>query len=491
VRYTVYNDNVFTLGWVLNYFIGLFIVLFNKLVGNFYAVYLVFFFYFIKYDEHFRLFSYILYRHNFLYNFVIFFVFYKRIFYVSNYSEKYFLNIYKHLFFFFKLTSIHFFRDYKVEKKFLFKHLAKKIKRLSRKIKCSTFKWLNIALVNNNSIYVSRTYKSSLLKYFLVKNWYNRRLFNDFRCSLTQRIALNFRTYINEAYHLFLKKFLYKYRRVPYLGNRKNFFYNLKKKFLEKLRLTRLLHWNIRRSGKLNKYRYDKLLAFEMSNLQNMFFINLLGIMFINYYCWSFSWGDVRKLIKLNFFFINGVQYKNNFSLVAGDLVELPFGFFLNIEHFKVIKRKLNKFKRLTRDFYFFLKKKTGLLKGLKLKRMEKNHYRNRDIRFFKKKLRKRRWVSDKQSRFLTKKLYKYVNRKVRWWRFRKRLKKRKSYIRFSRLNIKDMCVTFFLDNYCIFAYALNIMLITKSVNYFRWNYEYKLLYSSVMSLYNWKYNFD
>jgi hypothetical protein len=67
----------------------------------------------------------------------------------------------------------------------------------------------------------------------------------------------------------------------------------------------------------------------------------------------------------------------------------------------------------------------------------------------------------------------------------RKRLKKRVFYKQFESLRIKNVYASIFLDNFCEVMSGINIILIIKSFDDFKKNYEYQFLFSTVTSLYN------
>jgi hypothetical protein len=132
------NYNFFYGELILNFFVKLFIFFFFKLVLKVFSAYFGFLFTLTTNYSHYILFylnNYVLYKSDFLINFIIFVTFRKRISYILKYRKKFFLNFYKRLFFFFKLFRIKFIKDNNLKLKFAFKRLFKKFKRLFRKCK--------------------------------------------------------------------------------------------------------------------------------------------------------------------------------------------------------------------------------------------------------------------------------------------------------------------------------------------------------------------
>jgi hypothetical protein len=63
---------------------------------------------------------------------------------------------------------------------------------------------------------------------------------NLYSAPLTSRVAFNYKLFLSEIYRLFLPVSFFKFNKLPRVNKNMNFFYNLHKRFLQKLRLTRL-----------------------------------------------------------------------------------------------------------------------------------------------------------------------------------------------------------------------------------------------------------
>jgi hypothetical protein len=102
------------------------------------------------------------------------------------------------------------------------------------------------------------------------------------------------------------------------------FFVNLYKKLLWKMRKSRYAHWSYRTTGKLNEWRYNKLLSYELGHLVKDFSKQMLvHILFRTLYK-TLSWRQVLLLLSFNLVVVNGKFCKQHTSLKKGDIIELP-----------------------------------------------------------------------------------------------------------------------------------------------------------------------
>lgn len=138
------------------------------------------------------------------------------------------------------------------------------------------------------------------------------------------------------------------------------FFVNLYKKLLWKMRKARYAHWQYRTTGKLNEWRYNKLLSHELYNLSKSVPQQfLIHIIFRSFFL-IVSWRQVLALMSFNLFILNGNFCSNNFFFKKGDILELPLS--LSLAYDKSKLKKINIFKKNTskakKTIYNFYKKK-------------------------------------------------------------------------------------------------------------------------------------
>lgn len=127
---------------------------------------------------------------------------------------------------------------------------------------------------------------------------------------------------------------------------KKTIFLNVYRPLISKLRRARIVHWGIRTRGKLNEYRYNKLLAFELQQVPELHYLKLLYIYIFHTYVASLSWRQMLNLFSYNLIFLNGVPVTKFETCKKGDLIELPFGpsllarrLRLKKVFFKIVKR--------------------------------------------------------------------------------------------------------------------------------------------------------
>lgn len=91
------------------------------------------------------------------------------------------------------------------------------------------------------------------------------------------------------------------------------------------MRKARYAHWNLRTTGKLNQWRYDKLLAWELRNLVESQSQQMLAHILLRSYRIVLSWRQMLLLISNQLIVINGQFYFENVIIKWGDIIELPF----------------------------------------------------------------------------------------------------------------------------------------------------------------------
>lgn len=106
----------------------------------------------------------------------------------------------------------------------------------------------------------------------------------------------------------------------------KNIFLNIHKALIWKMRTARYAHWGLRTFGKLNEYRYHKLLGYELRETERFFLANILGCLLLALFTFSLSWRHIVRVLDHKLFLVNG-EFGSRFTkLEAGDLCELPSG---------------------------------------------------------------------------------------------------------------------------------------------------------------------
>lgn len=128
---------------------------------------------------------------------------------------------------------------------------------------------------------------------------------------------------------------------------------NLHRHYIWKLRKARYAHWDYRKHGKLNEWRYQKLLCEELQIIGSGRLNQLLNQLFLRLFCFIISWRDTSKIFFKVPIVFNGKAVFTNIKLSKGDIIELPFG-----KSFIFFKKK----------FYKFFKKTIGLCKKLSYK---------------------------------------------------------------------------------------------------------------------------
>lgn len=282
-----------------------------------------------------------------------------------------------------------------------------------------------------------KKYKTSLLKRFFITS--QRTILKKLTpFSITQRLFLSQRTitrhlwvflYTSVKTKILVEPFLHK-KKFNLKKKKKICFLNAHKPLIWKMRKARYAHWNLRTRGKLNEYRYDKLLGKELHFLYNVQITQFLSfILFITYYA-ILSWRQLMLVLTYNLIVYNGAS-TNFISLVKkGDIIELPFG--------KIHRSQI----QVKRHFFKLLKKAKRL------------SYKN----------------------FLSHKKY--------FWFFRKHKNVPKI---FKRLPVGLK----FFGKLIAYDASLNTFAILYDLPKFQHHLNWKLSNSSVIGLQNWRYSFN
>lgn len=229
-----------------------------------------------------------------------------------------------------------------IKKKTVF-YKKKKLKLLINKLHLKK----NIKVKNFISCYYTKIYNTVIKKSaFTLK----QRLFISKKFLTQQLWAFLYKSVKN---NFFLKKID---KAIIYTWNRtKLLFFNFHKPLIWKMRTARYAHWNLRTKGKLNKYRYAKLLGKEMQYiLKTKSTQFLLCIFFITYYT-ILSWKQLLLIIYHSLIIVNGKVIDLNLPyLKLGDIIELPYGLVYNLNNFvkKHYKKLVKKSKKLVYKQY-------------------------------------------------------------------------------------------------------------------------------------------
>lgn len=212
---------------------------------------------------------------------------------------------------------------------------------------------------------------------------------------------------------------------------RKTIFLNVYRPLLSKLRRARFAHWGIRTFGKLNEYRYNKLLAFELKLAPKLHYMQFLFLFLLHTYTANLSWKQLKRLCTYNLVFLNGQPAPQTSILKVGDIVELPFSISL-------VKRRL----KLKKLFFKIVKR----VRKLSYKSFLAGARRNKHIKKYK----------------VVPKIFKRLP---------------------VGLKMIGNCVA--LDP------TLNVFAVIKKLPLYTLNIEKKLFVTSVLTLQNWRYRFD
>lgn len=274
--------------------------------------------------------------------------------------------------------------------------------------------------------------KINWFKYNLVKN--HRHITSRNIFSRWQRLFLSQKR-VNKFCIKFLYHSVYKAlpavdrdTTIPRLKTKKIIYVNLHRSPIWKMRLARYAHWQLRTRGKLNEWRYHKLLSWELRALVKVITLQLLQAILLSSYNVILSWKQLLLLLKFKVVIFNGTWCSKTSSVQPGDIMELPF---------KLTKQWNKKPKR-------------------------------RFIRL----LNRTKWLSYK--RFLSR-----TNKKVRRQKYIPKLFKR------VPVGVKK------LGSLLAYDPSLNTFAVLYNLPVLQHNLTDELTHSSVLALQNWRYRFD
>ena len=156
--------------------------------------------------------------------------------------------------------------------------------------------------------------------------------------------------------------------------SRKHIFLNAHKPLIWKMRSARYAHWNLKTKGKLNEYRYNKLLGTELFFVGKTEVYLLLPFMLFTVLTATLSWRQIKQVMEYQLFCYNGhYDWLPNFFAV-GDIVELPLGLpfkSLRKNMKKVYITIINKARRTTYK-NFIARKLSGIRKPIRIPKIFK-----------------------------------------------------------------------------------------------------------------------
>lgn len=137
---------------------------------------------------------------------------------------------------------------------------------------------------------------------------------------------------------------------------------NANKPLISKMRKARYAHWDLRLKGRLNEWRYNKLLGVDLSYITKTNYYTFLSLILVRCFNFILSWRQMLKLHNFNLVLHNGFFMGYKPVLKKGDIIELPV-FIKNLttkneKHFKLITKKSKK-----RAYIEFLHSKKKLKK--------------------------------------------------------------------------------------------------------------------------------
>lgn len=206
-----------------------------------------------------------------------------------------------------------------------------------------------------------------------------RKLLYTMRFSIRQRIFLSSKNLTRGVWEFLYKSVKHKLLERSKQYKKKNLFFrnkvkkktillNANKPLIWKMRKARYAHWNFRTIGKLNQWRYDKLLAWELRNLVESQSKQMLAHIMLRSYKIVLSWRQMILLIKNQLIVINGCFFFANSTIKWGDIIELPF---YRKKKIKKIKNSKYTFRKIVRRAKRASYKSFLTFKNKKLK---KNH---------------------------------------------------------------------------------------------------------------------
>ena len=185
------------------------------------------------------------------------------------------------------------------------------------------------------SFFEKKQFDSRLKNFYIAKKKLNINHFSNF--SLKQRNFISKKNILQTNWNFFFKqnKNSAEYNNTiintvhtEESRTKKLYFFNGYKYLAWKMRKARYAHWDYKTRGKLNEWRYNKLLSSEIHFLNNHKFNQMLIYLIFSTYGAVISWLQLMKLITYKLIIINGLHLntKSAQHLDNHVLVELPYG---------------------------------------------------------------------------------------------------------------------------------------------------------------------
>lgn len=127
-------------------------------------------------------------------------------------------------------------------------------------------------------------------------------------------------------------------------------FFNAHKQLVAKMRKSRYAHWHLRVRGKLNEWRYHKLLGVELHNITRSSYSTFLNFILLRSFNFILCWQQIIKLQSFNLVLHNGLPIGPDPIVVRGDIFELPI--FLNRRFYHLRTNMTNILSRSKRQAY-------------------------------------------------------------------------------------------------------------------------------------------
>lgn len=156
--------------------------------------------------------------------------------------------------------------------------------------------------------------------------------------------------------------------------SQKHIFLNAHKPLIWKMRNARYAHWALRTRGKLNEYRYDKLLGTELNFIGKTKTYLLLPFIIFTTLTSFLSWKQIKQVMEYGLFIYNGRPNWLPEHFAVGDIVELPLGLTLKKTQRRMKFRYrmiLNKARRATYK-NFIARKRFGVRKPISIPKVFK-----------------------------------------------------------------------------------------------------------------------
>ena len=184
------------------------------------------------------------------------------------------------------------------------------------------------------NFFEKKQFDSRLKDFYIVKKKLNINLYSNF--SLKQRNFISKKNILQTSWNFFFKQNKNSAEYTNAAVNsvhveeskvKKLYFFNGYKYLAWKMRKARYAHWDYKTRGKLNEWRYNKLLSSEIHFLNNHKFSQMLIYLIFSTYGAMISWLQLMKLINYKIIIVNGLYLNSKLmqNLDNHALVELPY----------------------------------------------------------------------------------------------------------------------------------------------------------------------